>query len=123
MEVENTWTHGDHLIFKFKGVDTISQAEKLRGADVLIPIGERAEIPEGEYYQSDLVGCEVINADGRLLGVIEGWQETSGTSLVEVKRPDGKELLVPFAKSIFTRIDLDQKRVEVNLPEGLEDLN
>ena len=115
--------HGDHLIFKFKGVDSISDAERLRGAEVLIPIEERAEIPEGEYYQSDLVGCEVINADGRLLGVIEGWQETAGTALVEVKKPDGKELLVPFAKSIFTRIDLDQKRVEVILPEGLEDLN
>jgi len=123
MDVELIWMHGDHLIFKFKGVDSISDAERLRGAEVSIPIEERAEIPEGEYYQSDLVGCEVINADGRLLGVIEGWQETAGTALVEVKRPDGKELLVPFAKSIFTRIDLDQKRVEVNLPEGLEDLN
>jgi len=123
MDVERIWMHGDHLIFKFKGVDSISDAERLRGAEVLIPIEERAEIPEGEYYQSDLVGCEVINADGRLLGVIEGWQETAGTALVEVKKPDGKELLVPFAKSIFTRIDLDQKRVEVNLPEGLEDLN
>ena len=114
--------HGDHVIFKFKGVDTISDAEKLRGADVLIPIGERAEIPEGEYYQSDLVGCEVIAHDGQPIGVVEGWQETGGTPLVEVKNKDGKELLIPFAKSIFTKIDLKEKRIEVNLPEGLLDL-
>ncbi len=123
MDVERTWTHGDHLVFKFKGVDTISDAERLRGADVLIPIEERAEIPQGEYYQSDLIGCEVVGPDGRLLGIVEGWQETGGTLLVEVKKPDGKELLIPFAGAIFNKIDLDQKRVEVNLPEGLEDLN
>ena len=122
MEVEHTWVHGDHVIFKFKGVDTISDAEKLRGADVLIPIGERAEIPEGEYYQSDLVGCQVIGQDGQELGVVEGWQETGGTPLVEVKKNDGKELLIPFAKSIFTKIDLDRRRIDVNLPEGLLDL-
>jgi len=122
MEVEHTWVHGDHVIFKFKGVDTISDAEKLRGADVLIPMGERAEIPEGEYYQSDLVGCEVIAHDGQTIGSVEGWQETGGTPLVEVKKNDGKELLIPFAKSIFTKIDLERKRIVVNLPEGLLDL-
>jgi len=122
MEVERTWMHGDQLIFKFKGVDTISDAETLRGADVLIPIAERAKIPEGEYYQSDLVGCEVV-ASGRVLGVIEGWQETGGTPLVEVRKTDGKELLIPFANSIFTKIDLNERRIEVSLPEGLEDLN
>ena len=114
--------HGDQVIFKFKGVDTISDAEKLRGADVLIPLDERPEIPEGEFYRSDLVGCEVIAHDGQPLGVVESWQETGGTPLVEVKKKDGKELLIPFAKSIFTKIDLNQRRIEVNLPEGLLDL-
>ncbi len=123
LDVEHTWTHGDQLIFKFRGVDTISQAERLRGAEVFIPIAERAEIPEGEYYQSDLIGCEVVGADGRILGIVEGWQETGATPLVEVRTSQGKELLIPFAKSIFTRIDVDQKRIEVNLPEGLEDVN
>lgn len=123
MEVERVWVHGDDVIFKFKGVDTISDAERLRGQDVLIPFSERAEISEGEYFQSDLIGCEVVARDGRLLGSVEDWQETGGTPLIEVRRPDGKELLVPFAKSIFTSIDLEQKRIEVDLPEGLEDLN
>ena len=46
MEVERTWMHGDHLIFKFKGVDTISDAERLAGADVSIPIEQRAAVPK-----------------------------------------------------------------------------
>lgn len=122
MEVEHVWIHGADVIFKFKGVDTISDAERLRGSDVLIPFSERAEISEGEYYQSDLLGCQMFALDGRLLGTVEDWQETGGTPLVEVTRPDGNELLVPFARSIFRKIDLERRRIEVDLPEGLEDL-
>jgi 16S rRNA processing protein RimM len=122
MEVERTWMHGDHLIFKFKGVDSISDAERLAGADVAIPMEARAQVAEGEYYQSDLVGCEVF--DGvRLLGTVAGWQEAGGPLLVEVKTPQGKEVLIPFAKAIFTKIDLERRRIEVNLPDGLLDLN
>jgi 16S rRNA processing protein RimM len=122
MEVERTWMHGDHLIFKFKGVDPISDAERLAGADVAIPMEERPQVAEGEYYQSDLVGCEVF--DGvRFLGTVAGWQETGGPVLVEVKTVQGKELLIPFAKAIFTKIDLEQRRIDVKLPDGLLDLN
>ena len=123
MEVERTWVHGEHFVFKFKGVDTISDAERLAGAEVAIPIEERPAAPEGEYYRSDLVGCEVFDGQGCSLGLIEDWQETGGTPLVEVRTAAGKELLIPFASAIFTRIDLEHRRIEVNLPEGLEDLN
>jgi 16S rRNA processing protein RimM len=119
MEVENTWMHGDHLIFKFQGVDTISDAEKLAGAEVSIPFEQRAELSEDEIYQSDLVGCEVVDASGRQLGVVTDFQETGGTPLLRV----GEDLLIPFAKSICTKVDLDHRQIVVDLPEGLLDLN
>jgi 16S rRNA processing protein RimM len=119
MEVENTWMHGDHLILKFKGVDTISDAEKLAGADVAIPFEQRAALDEEEFYQSDLIGCEVVDAAGRSLGVVSDFQETGGAPLLQV----GENLLIPFAKSICTKIDLDHKQITVNLPDGLLDLN
>jgi 16S rRNA processing protein RimM len=119
MEVERTWMHGDHLIFKFQGVDTISDAEKLAGAEVSIPFEQRAELAEDEVYQSDLIGCEVLDTTGRSLGVVSDFQETGGTPLLQV----GNDLLIPFAKSICTEVDLEKKRIIVNLPEGLLDLN
>jgi 16S rRNA processing protein RimM len=119
MEVEETWMHGDHLIFKFKGVDSISDAEKLAGADVAIPFEQRAQLTEEEVYQSDLIGCAVVDAAGRSLGMVEDFQETGGTPLLRV----GTDLLIPFAKSICTKIDLEGKQITVNLPEGLLDLN
>ncbi len=119
MEVENTWMHGDHLILKFKGVDTISDAEKLAGAEVSIPFEQRAALAEDEVYQSDLIGCEVVDASGRSLVLVEDFQETGGTPLLRV----GESLLIPFAKSICTKIDLEHKQITVNLPDGLLDLN
>jgi hypothetical protein len=88
MEVENTWMHGDHLIFKFQGVDTISDAEKLAGAEVCIPFEQRAELHDDEIYQSDLIGCEVFDVAGRLLGVVTDFEETgllgnAGTAEIE----------------------------------------
>jgi 16S rRNA processing protein RimM len=118
MEVENTWMHGDHLIFKFQGVDTISEAEKLAGAEVSIPFEQRAELADDEVYQSDLIGCEVFDATGRLLGVVTEFEETGGTPLLHIG-----DLLIPFARSICVTIDPANKRIVVNLPDGLLDLN
>jgi 16S rRNA processing protein RimM len=123
MEVERTWMHGDQLIFKFEGVDSISDAEKLAGAEISIPFEQRAALAEQEYYQSDLIGCEVVDTKARSLGRVTDFQETGGTPLLEVKTPDGRELLVPFAHSICTSIDLEHKQIVVNPPEGLLDLN
>jgi len=123
MTVERIWMHGDSAIFKFQGIDTISDAERLAGADVSIPLDQRPAAPEGEYYRSDLIGCEVFDQNARPLGTVAGWQETGATPLVELRTPDHKELLIPFAKSIFTRIDVPARRIDVTIPEGLEDLN
>jgi len=123
MEIERTWMHGDLLVFKFKGIDSISDAELLAGLDVSIPLDQRAPAPDGEYYQSDLVGCEVFDAHGRLLGVVEVFEETGGTPNLMARAANGREILIPFANSICTKIDVAARRIEVSLPEGLEDLN
>lgn len=115
--------HGDRLIFKFLGIDSISAAEPLAGFEVLVPGEERAELPDGEYYLSDLVGCNVVDhRTGQPLGVVSDWQEPGGPPLLAVKRIDGSELLIPFAKSICVAIDPALRRVEVDMPEGLDTL-
>lgn len=123
LQVEQVWTHRDQTIFKFHGIDSISAAEPLVGADVCIPAEERAALPEGEYYQSDLLGCEVVeHKTGETIGVVEAWQEYGGPPLLEVKAKDGREILVPFAKSICVVIDPAAGRIEVDMPEGLNEL-
>lgn len=118
MEIEHAWMHGDQLILKFRGVDSISDAEKLAGAEVAIPFEQRAALEIDEYYESDLIGCEVFDATGRSLGRVTDFEETGGTPLLHIG-----DLLIPFAKSICISIDPSNKRIVVNLPDGLLTLN
>lgn len=124
LEVESVWEHRGRAIFKFRGIDSISDAERLRGKEVRIPLEERPPLPQGEYYQSDLVGCEVVErASGVLVGQVKGWQDCGGPALLEIAGVDGKEILVPFAGSICVEIDTAARRIRVDLPEGLKDIN
>ena len=117
-EIESVWQHGERWIFKFRGIDSMTDAEKLANSEIRIPKTERPPAPEGEYYYSDLLGCEVIDrSTGESLGPVTDWQEYSGTGLLEV----GK-LMIPFARSICVVIDVPGRRIEVDLPEGLKDL-
>jgi len=123
VEIESVWDHRGGLIFKFRGVDSISDAEALRGAEVRIPVEARRRLAKDEYYQSDLVGCEVVErGSGRRLGVVSGWQECGGPALLEVER-EGEPLLIPFARTICVEIDAPGRRIVVDLPEGLTELN
>jgi 16S rRNA processing protein RimM len=120
-EVENVWRHGDRVVFKFRGVDSISAAEALAGADVGIPPEERADLPPDEFYQTDLIGCSVITRQGQMVGTVRDWQEYGGPPLLVVDA-GGKELLIPFAKAICVEIDVVQRRIVVELPQGLIEL-
>lgn len=121
--LENAWYHQGRLVLKFEGIETISQAESLRGLEVQIPQAELGPPPEGEYYYQDLIGCQVMDAaDDRVLGVVEAIQELGGGLLLEV-RSGPKEILIPFASSVCIEIAPRQRTIRVRLPEGLEDLN
>lgn len=124
LEIEDAWEHKGRVVLKFRGVDSISDAERWRGFEVRVPLSGRPVLPEGQYYQSDLIGCEVRErSTGQVLGKIVEWQEMGGPPLLKVESDDRSELLIPFARSIVTEIDPAGRRVVVELPEGLKDLN
>jgi 16S rRNA processing protein RimM len=108
------WLHKGGLVLHFSGVDSITAAETLSDLIVAIPRAERALPTEDEVYVSDLIGCALVD--------VAGASEASAASLVVVRGAVG-EVLVPFAKSFLRNIDLESKRVEMALPEGLTDLN
>jgi 16S rRNA processing protein RimM len=123
--------HLGQAIFHFDGIQTISDAEALRGLEVQIPLGERVRLEEGRYFIADLVGCQVWE-DGATapLGTVQEVHrggEAQRCRLPEswnlvVAGPAG-ELLIPLAAEICTRIDTAARRIEVRLPEGLRELN
>lgn len=119
--VQEVWEHDGKLIFKFAEVNSISEAEPLRGLEVRIPKAERVTLDPGEFFLADLVGCEMRDrTSGKLYGKVTGWEEGGGPVLLEVN--DGR-MLVPFVKAICTEIHPEQGVIRVDLPEGLEELS
>ncbi|MDP9171507.1 MAG: ribosome maturation factor RimM [Acidobacteriota bacterium] len=120
LEIERVWAHQGTLVFKFRGVDSIDAAEKLRGFEVRVPAAERVTLDDGEFFHSDLVGCQVRDAaSGRVVGLVTGFEDYGGPSMLEV---DGGRILIPFVKAICTDIRPAERLIRVTLPEGLENL-
>ena len=135
--VRSCWlshSRGGQAIFLFEGSDSISDAEKLVGLDVQIPLSERMALPSGSYYITDLAGCEVREAltnspagetgatIGRVRDVQIPGEGLAGTPILVVDSPRG-ELLIPLAQDICVRVDTAARVINVVLPEGLRDLN
>ena len=117
MRVEEVWRHDGRPVFKFAGVDSISDAEKWEGAELLVPASEVESPEEGAYSYAELVGCRVVG--DRELGVVMEVEEYGGAPLLKVEAGDGREILIPFARSICREIDVASKTIRVELPEGL----
>ena len=120
--------HAGQCVFYFEGVASIDAAEKLRGMDVQIPLEKRAELPSGSYFVTDLIGCsmfeiaaEIPELLGKVRDVYFPGEGQPGTPLLAVDDARG-ELLVPLAEDICRRVDVEARRIEVRLPEGLRDL-
>jgi 16S rRNA processing protein RimM len=122
-EVESTWFHNGTLIFKFQGVDSISDAELLAGVEVRVPASERVPLEEGEFFQDDLIGCDVIDKrTSESIGPVTAWDDGGGSGLLVVGKGDDA-LLIPFTRSICVEINPAARRITVDLPEGLKDIN
>lgn len=114
LEIEEVWEHKGGLVFKFRGVNTMDDARMLEKTELRIPATERPPAPEGEFYHSDLVGCQVFLKDGTSVGPVTGWQDYGASGLLEVG-----ELLIPFASAICIEIDVPGRRIVIDPPEGL----
>jgi 16S rRNA processing protein RimM len=122
IKLEFTWEHKGRRILKFEGYDTIGAAQSLVGCFVQIPEEKAVRLPEGTYFDHDLIGCSIENTQGELLGVVAYILRISGNNQLVV-RNRSKEFMIPAAGSICTHISIDEKRIIVDLPEGLMDLD
>ena len=143
--LERFWLEPNHPgrgVFHFSGFRTISDAEALVGAELLLPIEERISLPQGQYFVTDLIGCNVFELErettelasppceaeivpqflGTVRDVFLPGGQVRGTPLLAVDT-GGRELLVPLAEAICTLIRPAERRIEVRLPAGLRDLN
>jgi 16S rRNA processing protein RimM len=150
--IERHWLHQGRIVFKFQGIDSMNDAEAMRGLEVVVPPEERVPLEEGAVYIGDLVGCRVIDVAtepesdvGEILDVERGLGGAPDLLVVrpvvlklplpEVTQPDAgrsrrgtrakkvPELLIPFARMYVVSINTAGKRVVMRLPAGLTELN
>jgi 16S rRNA processing protein RimM len=93
-------------------------AERLVGLDIFMDQGELPELEEGSYYWADLIGMTVWTTDNTMIGQIDSIIET-GANDVYVVRNNKEEILIPAIESVVVDIDLKNKAMKVQLPEGL----
>jgi 16S rRNA processing protein RimM len=122
LQVEEVWPHKGYVVLKFQGIDSISDAEVLVGSELQVTSNERAALEPGWIYVSDLVGCKVFDAS-REVGEVEDVQfGAGGAPLLEVKSA-GRTHEIPYAEAYLKQVDLKNKKIEMQLPEGMLDLS
>jgi 16S rRNA processing protein RimM len=114
--------HHDRALVKFKGIDSPESLRDFQNWTIEIPLSDARKLDRGEYFLHDLEGLELIDAAGKTRGVVKAVYEGGSGILLNVAGPNG-EYDVPFAEEICTKIDLKKKKIIVDLPEGLDDLD
>lgn len=119
-EVERYRFIDNVVVLKLRGIDTIDQAEQLRGKMVEVPEEEAVRLPPGHYFWHQIVGLEVVTVQGEPLGIIDEILETGSNDVYVVHGPRG-ELLIPAIKQVVKSVDLQRGTVTVDLLPGLLD--
>ena len=116
--IEDSWFQKDRIILKFAGIESIEDAETLRDTEICVLESESVGLDEDEYFDWQLEGCEVRTIEGERIGTVREVMRTGGTENLVVDG-DGREYLIPFAGSICTEVDVENKVIRVDPPEGL----
>jgi len=111
--LEASRPHSGRLLAKLAGIENREQALALKGSAVAV---DRAALPqprEGLYYTADLVGLEVVNAQGLVLGVVKGVFSNGAHEVMQLSA-DKRERLLPFVPAVVKRVDLEGRRIDVD---------
>jgi 16S rRNA processing protein RimM len=122
LQIEELWPHKGYLVLKFAGIDSISDAEALLGCELQIPRSQRAQLESGWNYISDLIGCVVFDA-GQEIGKIDDVQFGTGEAPLLIVVDGSKRYEIPYAEAYLKAADLEHKQIQMQLPEGMLDLN
>lgn len=118
LKIEKFWFQNGRVILKFAGFDTIESGETLRNIEICVPESNAVKLDEGEYFDWELAGCKVETIGGDEIGEVRELMRTGGTELLVVAG-ETKEYLIPFAGAICVEVDIENKRISVDPPEGL----
>ena len=118
LKIEKFWFQNGRVILKFAGYDTVESGETLRDVEICVPESDAVDLDEGEYFDWELAGCKVETIGGDSIGKVRELMRTGGTELLVVAG-EKKEYLIPFANEICVEVDVENKLIKVDPPDGL----
>ncbi len=122
MEIQNVRTQKNMVVLKLSGFADRNEAERARGRQIFVTEEDLPQLPPGQYYVRDLIGMEVVTDEGEALGEVSDVIQNTAQDIFEVKRPNGKKVLIPKVDAYVLDIDAGERRITVHLQEGLLDL-
>jgi 16S rRNA processing protein RimM len=118
LKIEKFWFQNGRVILKFEDYNSIETAETLRDREICVPESDAVELEDDEFYDWELEGCKVETIDGMEIGSVRELMRTGGTELLVIQG-DTKEFLIPFAEAICIEVDVENKLIKIDPPEGL----
>lgn len=109
------------VIIKFQGVDSIEEAEKLKGFYIKVDRANAVKLPENSFFISDIIGLKVYDENNQLLGELKDVIQTGSNDVYVVRDSDSKEILIPALKSVVKEVSIEEGKISVILPKGLLD--
>jgi 16S rRNA processing protein RimM len=109
-------------VIGLEGIETMDDAERLAEAELKVPAATLAPLPEKTFYRHQLVGCEVQDTDGRLIGEVAAVEGSLEMSRLVINAPHG-EVLIPLVDAICVEVAPAERRIRIKAPEGLIELN
>lgn len=122
LRVTSARFHTGRPVIGLEGIDSIDAAERLAGTELKMRRSDLGALPDGTYYRHDLVGCEVHDTEGRLIGVVSAVEGPMERSRLVIDAPHG-EVLIPLVPEICVEVAPADRKIRIKAPEGLIELN
>jgi len=120
-KIERVRYQKDRPVIKLEGFDDRTSVEPLRNMEISIDSSDLEELPEGEHYVRNLIGCRVIDIAGggsKEIGILQDVIQNTAQSVLEVKTPEGRSVLIPAVDAFLRKIDEEEDLIEVELIPG-----
>jgi 16S rRNA processing protein RimM len=121
LTVRSSRPHKQFILLTFEGHPSINDVEKYKGGDLMVPEDDLVKLPENTYYIYQLVGCQVVTDEGQELGVVKEVLQPGANDVYVVKRPKGKDILIPVIPECVLDVDVENKKILVHILPGLLD--
>ncbi len=121
LEIEDVKFLKQFVVLKFRGIDTVTEAEKYRKSRLLVKRKDAVRLERDEYYVADLIGLKVRNEDGQEIGVLRDVMKTGANDVYVIDLEDGRELLLPAIRQCVLEVDVETGFIRIHILDGLLD--